>query len=60
MGDARPFVGASPQDLKATEKRIIDRIEKEAAALSFAFHQRFDAIDKRLEAIEKNLKENTR
>ena len=31
--------------LKALEERIIERIEKEAAALSFAFHQRFDKLE---------------
>ena len=42
-------------DATEMEKRIIDRIEKEAQALAFGFHERFDRIDKRLDGIDGRL-----
>ena len=42
-------------DVTELEKRIIDRIEKEAAALAVGFHERFSGIDRRLDGIEQRL-----
>ena len=41
--------GISQSDLEALEKRIIERVEKEAGALAFAMNLRFDKLEETLE-----------